>query len=221
MAMAFEAFSKDSYRFCRSNGSKMFLIVVDVYSKWVEVRPMSSTTSEQTIAELRQLFSSFGLPDQLVSDNGPQFVSTKFSEFFRLNGIKHFWSAPYHPATNGQAERYVQILKSKLRTMSEEEGSLIQKLSRFLLAYRLTPHSVTGCMPSELFLGQKLKTKLSLLQPNVSTQVSNKQAAQKQRYDAQVESRSFTTGDAVWARDYRREDHKWVTGTIVKQSGLV
>ena len=63
---------------------------------------MSSTTFERTINELRQLFSSFGLPDQLVSDNGPQFVSTEFSEFLRLNGIKHFRSAPYHPATNGQ-----------------------------------------------------------------------------------------------------------------------
>ena len=102
--------------------------------------------------------------------------------------------------------------------MSEEERSLIQKLSRFLLTYRSTPHSVTGCTPSELLLGRQLKTKLSLLQPNVSTQVLDKQAAQKQHYDTHVESRSFTTGDAVWARDYRREDHKWVPGTIVKQS---
>ena len=105
--------------------------------------------------------------------------------------------------------------------MSEEERSLIQKLSRFLLTYRSTPHSVTGCTPSELFLGRQLKTKLSSLQPNVSTQVLDKQAAQKQHYDAHVESRSFTTGDAVWARDYRREGHKWVPGTIVKQSGPV
>ena len=194
---------------------------MDEYSKWVEIRPVSSNTSERTINELRQLFSSFGLPNQLVSDNGPQFVSTEFLEIFRLNGIKHFRSAPYHPATNGQAERYVQILKSKLRTMSEEERSLIQKLPRFLLTYRSTPHSVTGCTPSELFLGRQLKTKLSSLQPNVSTQVLDKQAAQKQHYDARVESRSFTTGDAVWARDYRREGHNWVPGTIVKQSGPV
>ena len=55
-----------------------------------------------------QLFSSIGLREQIASDNGPHFVSTEFSEFFRLNGIKH-QSAPYHAATNGQAERCAQI----------------------------------------------------------------------------------------------------------------
>ena len=70
---------------------------------------MSSTFSERTLYELRQLFSSYVLPEQVVSDNGRQFVSAEFAEFTRLNGINHFRSVPYHPATNGQAERYVQI----------------------------------------------------------------------------------------------------------------
>lgn len=54
---------------------RMFLIVVDAYSKWIDVVMMTSTTSESTINALRYLFSSYGLPVEIVSDNGPQFVS--------------------------------------------------------------------------------------------------------------------------------------------------
>ena len=88
----------------------IFLVVVDSRSKWLEVIPVSSTTTARTIVELRKLFAQFGLPEQLVTDNGPQFVAEEFEKFLKLNGIKHLRSAPYHPATNGEAERFVQTL---------------------------------------------------------------------------------------------------------------
>ena len=72
----------------------MFFVVVDSHSKWLEVIPMTSTTIEKTIAVLRNLFASYGLPEQLVSDNGPQFSSAEFSEFMNGNGIKHIRTAP-------------------------------------------------------------------------------------------------------------------------------
>ncbi|XP_065204018.1 uncharacterized protein LOC135834108 [Planococcus citri] len=86
---------------------KFYLLVVDAYSKWLEVIPMSSTTSEATIIALRNIFSRFGLPITLVSDNGPQFASTEFSKFTRKNGIRHLFTTIYHPRSNGQAERYL------------------------------------------------------------------------------------------------------------------
>ena len=86
---------------------KSFLIAVDAHSKWPEVIPMSTTTAEKTVSELRKLFATHGLPEQIVSDNGAQFTSQHFEEFMKLNGIKHIRSAPYHPATNGEAERFV------------------------------------------------------------------------------------------------------------------
>ena len=61
--------------------NKMFLIVVDAHSKWPEVMQMTSTSAEQTIVVLRQLFASYGLPLQLVSDNGPQFTAIEFQRF--------------------------------------------------------------------------------------------------------------------------------------------
>ncbi|XP_056135399.1 uncharacterized protein K02A2.6-like, partial [Lampris incognitus] len=86
----------------------MYLVVVDAHSKWPEVQIMDSTTASKTITVLRGLFSRHGLPHILVSDNGPQFCSEEFATFLKASGVKHIRSAPYHPATNGLAERFVQ-----------------------------------------------------------------------------------------------------------------
>ena len=83
---------------------KMFLIAVDAHSKWMEVVIVNSATSTVTIEKLRAMFATHGLPETLVSDNGSVFVSAEFQEFLWRNGIKHIRTAPYHPASNGQAE---------------------------------------------------------------------------------------------------------------------
>ena len=70
----------------------MFLIAVDAHSKWPEVYSMSSTSALKTIERLRLLFAAFGLPEQVVTDNGPQFVSVDFERFLRANGIRHIQS---------------------------------------------------------------------------------------------------------------------------------
>ena len=59
----------------------MFLLVVDAYSKWVEVVPMSVTLTSKTIEVLREMFARYGLPQLLVSDNGPQFTSQEFDKW--------------------------------------------------------------------------------------------------------------------------------------------
>ena len=87
--------------------NQMFLVLIDAYSKWIEVFPMTSTTSEATIHKLRTVFAQFGLPETLVSDNGPNLVSAEFEEFLQRNGITHVTSSPYHLATKGLAERAV------------------------------------------------------------------------------------------------------------------
>lgn len=66
------------------------------------------TTILGPIEELRKLFAAYGLPEQMVSDNGPQFVSDEFERFTKENGIKHVKCAPYHPASNGAVERFNQ-----------------------------------------------------------------------------------------------------------------
>ena len=195
-----------------------FLIVVDAYSKWLEVIPMSSTTAERTITELRKLFATHGLPTQVVTDNGAQFTSQEFGEFLKLNGIQHYKSAPYHPATNGEAERYVQTFKQAMRAAKGDSGTLSTKLMRFLLSYRTTPNATTGVSPAELLFGRTLRTRLNLLRPDISTKVQDKQASQKQYHDKKSRDRHFQVGQSVLVENNKPEP-KWVVGTVVEKLG--
>ena len=84
---------------------KNILIAIDAHSKWVEAVCTPSTSSSAIIEELRTLFAKFGLPESVVTDNGTGFISQEFETFLKNNGIRHTTSAPYHPASNGLAER--------------------------------------------------------------------------------------------------------------------
>ena len=146
----------------------MFLVVVDALNKWPEVIPVSSTTTSKTIEVLRDLFAKFGIPEQIVSNNGPQFASEQFQAFIKSNGIHHITSSPYHPATNGLAERLVQTFKQALRSMFQSSKPLKEKLTKFLIAYRNTLHSKNGESPAQLLLGRPLHTRLDLIKPNLN-----------------------------------------------------
>lgn len=86
---------------------QMFLVVIDAHTKWIEVYPTTTSTSANTISKLRTASTAFGLPDTVVSDNGPAFASSEFKWFLYSNGIQHITSAPYHHASNGLAERAI------------------------------------------------------------------------------------------------------------------
>ena len=108
----------------------MFLVVVDAHSRWLEIEKMTSTTSEKTFEVLHKLFARYGIPAQLVSNNGSQFTSEESQQFLKRNGIKHITSAPYHPASNGLAERGVGSFKSAMKSETEVK-SLNLKLQDF------------------------------------------------------------------------------------------
>ena len=158
---------------------KMFMLVVDAHSKWPEIVEMPSTTASKTIEELRKLFSAYGLPEQVVTDNGPQFIADEFTVFLKQNGIKHLKCSPYHPSSNGAVERLVQSFKKSLRASESDGRTVSHRLSSFLFTYRSTPHASTNTTPSELFLKRLLRTRLDLLHPNVETAVCLSQAKQK------------------------------------------
>ncbi|XP_015762252.1 PREDICTED: uncharacterized protein K02A2.6-like [Acropora digitifera] len=113
---------------------------------------------------LSHLFVACGLPEEIVSDNGPHLVSDELLHFMKKHGIQHTRVPRYHQASNGEAEIYVQILKQALRTSKVEPRKSLQlRLSSFLFSYRNTPHTVTGQTPAELFLKRTTRTRLSLL----------------------------------------------------------
>ena len=112
------------------------------------------------------MFATFGVPETIVSDNGTCFVSEEFEHFLVQNGIKRSMTAPYHPASNGLAERAVQISKRGLK--KEVAGDMNTGLAKILLNYRITPQSTTGVSPSELLLGRRLRTRLDLFKASHS-----------------------------------------------------
>src|SRR5690606_23978755 len=130
--------------------NKLFLLLVDSYSKWMEVVEVSSTSSLVTIGVLRKIFATHGLPDTVVSDNATGFTSGEFSSSLAETGIAQIFTPPSHPASNGQVERYVQSFKSCIKKMEEEEGTFSEKLARLLIEQHACPSSVTRKSPAEL-----------------------------------------------------------------------
>ena len=94
----------------------MFLILVDSNSKWLDVHIMSNISS---IEKLRMIFATHGLPQKIVTDNGPSFTSDELQRFVEANGITHVTSSPYHaPSTNG--ERAVQTVRLQCNSKQEK-----------------------------------------------------------------------------------------------------
>lgn len=164
----------------------MILVVIDAHSKWIEAFPMTTATACTTIQQLRKLFAQFGIPDTIVSDNGPQFSAMEFQEFCRLNGIRPTRVAPYHPSSNGLAERAVKIVKEGLKKQSS--GTISDQIARMLFQYRITPHTTTGSAPAELLLGRKPRSRLDILKPHIESRVQERQSQQKAGHDKRSKS---------------------------------
>ena len=152
-----------------------------------------------------------------MSDNGPPFQSVEYEDFLKQNGIQRVLVSPYHPASNGQAERSLQTFKNYLKT-SSSQSCLLQRIQSFLLSYRGTPHSTTGCSPAKLFLQRELRTRLSLVKPDTATVVSSSQSRMKSYHDQHAKIREFHSGQPILARNYR-PNGKWQPATVLERKG--
>ena len=126
---------------------------------------------------------------------------------------------PYHPASNGLAERAVQIFKTAMKQITG--GTIESKVSRVLFKYRVTPHSTTGVSPAELMFGRQLRTHLDLLQPDIGQHVRHNQSKQKQNHDVHSRSREFNEGDTVFVKSFGVSSEQWLPGVITQKLGPV
>jgi transposase InsO family protein len=195
--------------------NNMWLIVIDSYSKWIEVVNMRhNTKSANVIKKLRTLFARYGLPKILVSDNGPQLISEEFEDFCTKNGINHVPIPSYHPASNGQAESIVGKFKAAMNKMSMSEVDMGLNLANWLLSYHNTPHSVTGVEPAVRMLGRRIRSALSLVHPFSSS--SGMAKREKSILEAEKTLRRFAVGDAVLYRDVLHKE--WKRGVVLEVS---
>ena len=185
-----------------------YLLVVDYFSRWTEIKLLTSQSSSRTIHHIKSIFATHGIPDVVVSDNGGQFGSQKFADFAETYGFSHVTSSPKHPQSNGEAERAVQTVKNLLRKASDPYLALLN--------YRVAPLQ-NGYSPAQLLMGRQLKTTVPVLPSTLlpSTpdynKVMAKESANKEQQRHHYNTRHgakdlppLRPGDSVWVRDMKR-----------------
>ena len=126
---------------------------MDYYSRWIEIKYLSSTTSAAVIHKMKDIFATNGIPSVVHSDNDPQYSSDKFCSYANEYGFEHTTSSPTFSQANGQAECGVAIAK---QILSQSDSDFA------VLNYQSTPHSAIDS-PAEALLGRKRSTILPLL----------------------------------------------------------
>lgn len=141
------------------------------------------------------------------------------------NEIKHTLIPPYHSQSSGAAKRSVRVVKEALVKQVLEgnrERLMEHRLADFLLRYRTTPHSTTGSTPAELLMKRRLRTRLSLVKPDLAQEIENKQNKRKQYKDSKNhKDKQFSENDTVRVRNTQAKGNivRWILGRVVKVCG--
>ena len=163
-----------------------FLIIVDYFSKFVEVRKLTSKTGQSVISNLKQVFRTHGIPIRLYTDGGPPFQSENFKQFLKEYGMDHKISSPIYPQSNGMIERTIQTIRGLL-TKAKQEG---KDGNLSILQYNNCPKNNLSS-PAKILMGRNLRcvvpvhvNKLTPLQHNdVKEQLLKIQEKTKEKYD--------------------------------------
>ena len=186
-----------------------FVLVVDYFSRFCEIGVLRKSTSQEVINHLKAIFARHGIPETVISDNGPQYSSAEFAKFAEDWGFTHITSSPKYPQSNGEAERMVQTTKNLL-TKSDDPYEA-------LLAYRATPLE-NGFSPAELCMGRRLRTTLPTTPSKLTPQwpeltklrekeakIKTEQTKDYNRRHAVKELSHLSPGDRVYIPD-RKEN---------------
>ena len=181
------------------------LLPADYYSRSIEITKLDRTTTAEVIRRMKSIFARHGIPEVVVSDNGPQYSTQAFREFTKDYQFRHETSSPYYPQGNGEAERAVKTVKGLLNKSDDPYKAL--------LAYRTTP-TRTGFSPFKLLMGRLLRSTVPTTKPQrqqryidpVAVQMKDtvNKERQKRNFDAQRRVRNLPhlqPGDPVWLPD--------------------
>jgi len=192
-----------------------YLLIVDYYSRFIEIAHLDRMTAEEVISRTKSIFARHGIPEEFISDNGPQFSSHSFLKFSQEYGFDHITSSPLFPQSNGAAERAVKTIKTMWKKTSDP--------CLALLSYRATPLQ-NGYSPAELLMSRKLRTTVPIIEQErvpkvpeksvVKEMESQAKGLQKNNFDHRhraVELPELNPGDKVWIADRKIE------GNVVKR----
>jgi transposase InsO family protein len=208
-----------------SNKNSYILVITDLLSKYVvtkATRDNSALTAARTLVE--EVILKHGVPNQILTDNGPHFTAELFNAVTSLCGVCHVFTTPYHPQSNGVCERFNSSLCENLSSIcNDKRTDWDQQLSKTTFAYNTSRHTSTKITPFELMYGRRCRlpfdlptTKTSVTQPHqyleqleeylrsaTSTAIENIQHQQiqsKQRYNVNRSNEKYSVGDFVYMK---------------------
>ena len=192
-----------------------YLIISDYFSRYPYIKQICSLTASRVIKETKECFSLFGIPSEIISDNGPCY-SSEYDEMCDNLGINHTRISPRHPQGNGFIERQIGYIKPIIKKCIESGGDI----NIALLNVRATPIDSKLPSPAELMFGNKVSTVL----PNVSHEVPNdsfkermEELTENQRHYANRHSkylRPLLNGERVRVLDHNKK--VWFPGQIIQ-----
>ena len=222
-----------------TNNNRYLLVVQDYFTKWADAIPLIDQTSARITQEVI-LFSIYGQPEIIHSDQGRNFESSILTQTLEVIDVNKSHTTAYHPQGNGMVERFNRTLLQLLRSYVEKLSDWERYLHLVLYAYRTSTHSSTGFSPFLLMYGRSpamtpfsqatafdttsypayLRAKLAELKDFLDSNLATAAAQQKSSYDQHTFSRSFEVGDEVWLSVMRagkldpRWEGRWKVKTI-------
>ena len=190
-----------------------FFIWIDAYSRYIDIKEIENKDSVTVLKLLKQEIALFGFPHTIVSDNGPPFNSYEIEQYCKAKNIEHLFSPPYHPQSNGVAERGVGTAKRGINKIFHDlrENNKLEdcdnEILSFLFKYRNTPCTVTNKTPNEMVFGYAQITDLSMIRTC--------KFFSPLEYDGQNAAK-FKLGEKVRILNPKKGGVNWLIGKVVK-----
>ena len=203
---------------------KDYLVLVDYFSNFWEINHLQDTKATTVVRKLKSHFARNGIPDRVISDNGPQFTSVDFQKFSTAWDFEHQTSSPGHQQANGKAEAAVKAAKTIL-TKARESGN---DPYLAILASRNTPTEAMDSSPAQRLLGRRTRTLLPttnrLLMPTridpqkVTRQIKHSQERQSYYYDRNARDlEPLEEGDVVRIKPFTMNKKTWDKATVSRR----
>ena len=145
------------------NGNSYILTIMDFATRYMEAIPLKRVDADTTCSALMEVFARYGIPEEVLSDNGCNFIANVTETLMKMLKIYHIKASPYHPETNGMLERSHQVLKKTLDKLGATKKNWDDYLAPTLMALRTAPHSALGISPFHLLFGRDAKTPVATM----------------------------------------------------------
>jgi hypothetical protein len=189
-----------------SQQNEYALVICDHFTKWVEIHAMRNGTAVEVAKRLIKFFTRFGLPDQILTDQGTNFQSNVLAEVYDAFDIHKTRTSPYHPQCDGQTERFMRTLKMMISSyIDEKQRNWDVHLDLFSFAYNTATHATTKYSPFYMMYGRQPKIPLDIF----SREIIMKITLTEEEYARQIEDNlKFAYEHVIANRDFKMNKAK-------------